>query len=193
MTVKRIFPAHSSAFGISDLRASLRENITLIPPHRSSAPSSRRPSVRARKQAANDVTIDNPCLSCGACCAHFRVSFYCGEVAGENGGTVPPELVTEVAPLRACMKGTEYGGQRCIALRGELGQPGIHCAIYEQRPSPCREFPAWMDDGTPNPDCQRMRKAIGLPPLPARDPGDDDLVPPNTPPQAPPSRREKAA
>src|SRR3546814_9432160 len=72
--------------------------------------------------AANDTTAYNPCLSCGACCAHFRVSFYCGEITGESGGTVPPELVTQVGPLRACMQGTEYGGKRCTALRGELGQ-----------------------------------------------------------------------
>lgn len=95
---------------------------------------------------------------------------------------VPPELVTQVGPLRACMKGTEYGGKRCIALRGELGQDGIHCAIYEQRPSPCREFPAWQEDGSPNPDCQRVRMKIGLPPLPAIT-KDDDLDPGNTPPR----------
>lgn len=134
------------------------------------------------KSAANDDTHTNPCLSCGACCAHFRVSFYCGEIADERGGMVPPELVTQVGPLRACMKGTEYGGKRCIALRGELGQDGIHCAIYELRPSPCREFPAWQEDGSPNPDCQRVRMKIGLPPLPAIT-KDDDLDPGNTPPR----------
>lgn len=135
-----------------------------------------------RSPAANDDTTDNPCLSCGACCAHFRVSFYCGEVYGEGGGTVPPELVTQVGPLRACMKGTEYGGQPCIALRGTLGQEGIHCAIYQQRPSPCREFSPWLDGGDPNPDCQRVRKGIGLPPLPPRINEDDDH-PTHTPPR----------
>src|SRR3546814_88963 len=132
--------------------------------------------------AANDTTAYNPCLSCGACCAHFRVSFYCGEIAGESGGTVPPELVTQVGPLRACMQGTEYGGKRCTALRGELGQSGIHCAIYEQRPSPCREFSPWLEHGEPNPDCQRVRKAIGLPALPPL-PHDDDETPTHTPPR----------
>lgn len=138
------------------------------------------------RAAANDTFTNNPCLSCGACCAHFRVSFYCGEIAGEGGGTVPAELVTQVSPLRGCMKGTEYGGQRCVALRGELGQDGINCAIYEQRPSPCREFPAWFDDGTPNPDCQRLRKAIGLAPLSPRT--DDDSTP-----HSPPHRDDVAA
>ncbi|HUG57153.1 MAG TPA: YkgJ family cysteine cluster protein [Candidimonas sp.] len=139
-------------------------------------------SISRRRTAANDSSVSNPCLSCGACCAHFRVSFYCGEIAGEGGGIVPAELVTQVSPLRGCMKGTEYGGQRCVALRGELGQEGIHCAIYEQRPSPCREFPAWLEDGSPNPDCQRLRKAIGLPPLPSHE-GDDDLHPTTNPPR----------
>lgn len=139
-------------------------------------------ATAGRQKATNDHAVNNPCLSCGACCAHFRVSFYCGEVAGEGGGTVPAELVSQVGPLRACMKGTEYGGQRCTALRGELGQQGIHCAIYASRPSPCREFDPWMPDGSPNPDCQRVRMGIGLPPLPPR-PHDNDNSPSNTPPR----------
>lgn len=109
---------------------------------------------------------DNPCFSCGGCCTHFRVSFYCGELSGGSGGFVPAELSTPVTPLIACMKGTETGGGRCIALRGEPGRPGVACGIYTQRPSPCREFPAWLADGTPNPDCQRLRARLGLPPLP---------------------------
>ena len=120
----------------------------------------------------------NPCLSCGACCAHFRVSFYCGEVAGENGGRVPLELVTPISPLRVCMAGTERGAGRCVALRGELGKPGIHCAIYEDRPSPCREFEVWQPDGSVNPDCQRLRAALGLPGLaPRPDAGNDPQGP----------------
>jgi len=110
----------------------------------------------------------NPCLDCGACCAHFRVSFYCGEVASDNGGTVPVELVTQMSPLRVCMKGTETGAGRCTALRGELGNPGIHCAIYALRPTPCREFNTWEADGSVNPDCQRLRRGLGLPELAPR-------------------------
>lgn len=153
---------------MADIRPLIAYPLSLSP--------SRRPAAR------NDAVGYNPCLSCGACCAHFRVSFYCGEIAGENGGTVPPELVTQVSALRGCMKGTEHGGKPCIALRGQVGQDGVHCCIYEQRPSPCREFPTWLADGSPNPDCQRLRKAIGLPLLPHR-PGDDDLHPTNTPPR----------
>ncbi len=174
-------PAQRRIIAIADIRASVPESpvnttagIQAQVLGRGAAP---------RNGAANDNTSCNPCLSCGACCAHFRVSFYCGEVAGEGGGTVPAEFVSQVGPLRACMKGTEYGGQRCVALRGELGHDGIHCAIYEQRPSPCREFSPWLDDGTPNPDCQRVRNAIGLPSLPRRPGNDDDETPTHTPPR----------
>jgi len=34
------------------------------------------------------MSIDNPCLTCGACCAYFRVSFYFGECVSA-GGAVP--------------------------------------------------------------------------------------------------------
>jgi uncharacterized protein len=107
----------------------------------------------------------NPCLSCGACCRHFRVSMYMGEMASAPGGTVPDEMVSRVNAFIICMKGTETGHGRCIALRGEVGRAGVHCAIYSVRPTPCREFRVWDDDGAPNPHCQRLRAQIGLPPL----------------------------
>jgi len=100
----------------------------------------------------------NPCLSCGGCCAHFRVSFYFGELDR-------PDLVTPLTPWLVCMKGTEKGGGRCVALEGQPGQPGVRCSIYAQRPSPCRAFLAWDEQGQPNPDCQRIRAGLGLPGL----------------------------
>jgi uncharacterized protein len=112
--------------------------------------------------------VDNPCLSCGACCQHFRISMYMGEMASSPGGTVPDELVSPVNPVIVCMKGTEAGHGRCIALRGVVGKPGIRCEIYHLRPTPCREYRVWLEDGTPNPDCQRLRTNIGLPPLKPR-------------------------
>ena len=33
-------------------------------------------------------------------------------------------------------------------------------------PRPCREFPVYFEDGTPNPKCDELRATIGLPPLP---------------------------
>ena len=111
---------------------------------------------------------DNPCVSCGACCAYYRVSFYCGELTGGSGGYVPAELSSKVNDVIACMQGTETGQGRCVALIGELGQPGIGCRIYPNRSSTCREFANWLDDGTPNPECQKLRAKIGLAPLEAR-------------------------
>lgn len=112
---------------------------------------------------------ENPCIACGACCAYFRVSFYCGEIAGGSGGFVPAEMTSKVNDVIACMKGTEFGKGRCVALAGELGKAGIRCSIYPNRPTTCREFETWRHDGTPNPDCQRLREKIGLPPLRSRD------------------------
>lgn len=132
-------------------------------------------------QARDDNPDSNPCLHCGACCSHFRVSFYFGETDGENGGWVPEALVTPITPYRVCMKGTEHTPVRCTALQGTVGQPGISCAIYANRPTPCREFNLWEADGSPNPDCQRLRQAIGLPPLITQTDADNDPDGPSRP------------
>lgn len=100
---------------------------------------------------------DNPCAGCGACCFHFRVSFYHGELDTQPGGYVPAELTTQLTPFRACMKGTEAGHGRCIAQRDD----GF-CSIYENRPSVCREFPVFMADGSMNPECLRLRALYGI-------------------------------
>lgn len=109
--------------------------------------------------------FENPCLACGACCAYYRVSFYCGEITGGLGGYVPADRISKINDVMVCMKGTEFGHGRCNALVGELGKPGIHCEIYENRPSTCRDFSEWEADGSPNPECQRLRIRIGLNPL----------------------------
>jgi len=114
------------------------------------------------KAEAASETEANPCLSCGACCAHFRVSFYFGELSGEMGGCVPVELTSKINDFRAAMKGTESGNGRCVALCGDIGKPGVCCSIYPNRPTPCREFDPWLPDGSPNPDCQRLRAQQGL-------------------------------
>ena len=36
------------------------------------------------------------------------------------------------------------------------------CGIYENRPSVCREFPVFMEDGSMNPGCIRLRKLYGI-------------------------------
>jgi Fe-S-cluster containining protein len=65
----------------------------------------------------------------------------------------PDDLVSVVNPFIVCMKGTEAGHGRCIALHGAVGKPGVHCTIYDRRPTPRREYRVWLDNGTPNPDC----------------------------------------
>ncbi len=81
---------------------------------------------------------DNPCMHCGACCAYFRVSFYWAEMKS-GGGVVPDEFTEPLTPFLSCMKGTNEKQPRCEKLIGEVGEC-VSCAIYEQRPSPCREL-----------------------------------------------------
>lgn len=106
----------------------------------------------------------NPCLNCGACCSKYRISFYHGEMDSQPFGFVPSEMVTKITPFFACMQGTEAGNGRCVALTGVIGKE-IGCSIYKNRPSPCREFPVWLPDGTPNEACQSLRKQLGIDPL----------------------------
>ncbi|MBC7198908.1 YkgJ family cysteine cluster protein [Stutzerimonas balearica] len=109
------------------------------------------------------MSANNPCLTCGACCAHFRVSFFWGECAS-SGGTVPDDLTVQISPFHVAMRGTESKPARCISLLGEVGC-GVRCTVYEQRSSPCREFQAAWENGEPNERCDAARAAHGLPPL----------------------------
>ena len=104
-----------------------------------------------------DMPEQSPCTGCGACCRHFRISFYQGELDTQPGGFVPADLTQSLTPFLACMKGTEKGEGRCIAL-----QDDNRCGIYEHRPSPCREFRVFMDDGSLNPECLRLKAKYGI-------------------------------
>ena len=74
------------------------------------------------------MSTENPCLSCGACCAHFRVSFYWGECQSA-GGLVPDHLTVAISPYLVAMQGTEQKPVRCTALLGEVGC-GTRCTVY---------------------------------------------------------------
>ena len=100
----------------------------------------------------------HPCLTCGACCASFRVDFAVDEMQ-HQGGSVPDGLAVEVTARTCRMRGTDHVPARCAALTGQVGTRAA-CGIYEWRPSPCREFAAGSDA------CQRARARHGLPPLP---------------------------
>lgn len=90
----------------------------------------------------------HPCQRCGACCAHYRVSFYWGE-------PVPAELTAAIGPHRAAMLGTLTAPVRCVALEGRVGD-AVACAIYDRRASPCREVQP--GDG----QCNKARLGHGL-------------------------------
>ncbi|WP_027013884.1 YkgJ family cysteine cluster protein [Comamonas composti] len=101
--------------------------------------------------------MSHPCLSCGACCASFRVDCSVHE-SDEHGGRVPAGLLEEVNAHVCRMRGTDWARPRCAALVGEVGKQA-RCGIYEWRPSPCREFEAASDA------CNRVRQRHGLAPL----------------------------
>ena len=106
----------------------------------------------------------NPCLTCGACCAHFRASFYWAEASDATPGGVPVELTDKLNDFRRTMKGTSGEKPRCIALQGIIGAR-VSCAVYERRASVCRDFSASYIDDEPNERCDRARAAWGLAPL----------------------------
>ena len=112
--------------------------------------------------------VEHPCLSCGACCAAFRVAFHWSEAQASLGGNVPPDLTEKLDPHRLAMRGTDAAQPHCVALRGTVGE-ATHCSIYAQRPSVCREVtPSW-ESGAINPQCDRARLKYGLPPLTPQD------------------------
>ncbi|ANQ84693.1 YkgJ family cysteine cluster protein [Azoarcus olearius] len=113
----------------------------------------------------------NPCLDCGICCTHFRISFYWAEADDAPGGFVPADMTEQLTPHLRCMKGSNSIPRRCSALAGTVGEK-VWCTIYENRPTPCREFPVYFDDGQPNPKCDELRARIGLPALLPQAPAD---------------------
>ena len=109
------------------------------------------------------MSDNNPCLSCGACCAHFRESFFWGECQSA-GGSVPDSVVVAINSTFVAMIGTDRKPTRCSALMGEVGQ-GVRCTMYENRSSSCQDFHASWEHGEHNPRCDAARAAHGLLPL----------------------------
>lgn len=106
----------------------------------------------------------NPCMTCGACCASFRVSFYWGETDAAPTGSVPAHLTEVIAPHHVAMLGTNQAKPHCIALEGVVGEC-VSCTIYSLRSSTCQEFTASWEHGEHNPTCDRARAKYGLAPL----------------------------
>ena len=108
--------------------------------------------------------MSHPCLSCGACCAYFRIAFHWSETDPFLGGTVPAELTEKLDPHRVVMRGTQSKTPRCVALVGTIGV-AAHCGIHPIKPSVCREVePSW-EFGRHSPQCDKGRIAHGLAPL----------------------------
>lgn len=103
------------------------------------------------------------CQTCGACCASLRVDFHPAELAGGAyawADGVPLAMTVSVTAKIVRMRGTDAAPPRCVALEGEIGV-AVRCAIYDARPSPCREF------DVEHAACARARRQCGLPPLSA--------------------------
>ena len=110
----------------------------------------------------------NACLACGACCAHYRVSFYWAEADDATADGVPADLTERLNAHRCAMRGTQSMTPRCIALEGRIGH-AVRCTIHTRRPSPCREFEASWSRGVHEPRCDDARSRWGLAPLTAED------------------------
>lgn len=108
--------------------------------------------------------MQHPCLSCGACCAAYRVSLHWSEADPALGGRVPVELTETLGAHQRSMRGTWAKQPHCIALQGTVGV-AVSCSIYDARPSACRDLRMSWEDGAPNPQCDNARIAYGLAPL----------------------------
>jgi uncharacterized protein len=106
----------------------------------------------------------NPCLSCGACCALFKVVFDQSETDGYQVGGVPAQYSVRIGQSLCAMRGTDTFNKRCAALEGSVTRR-VSCAIYGQRPSCCRDFRAGWEKDIINPICNRARTAYGLQPF----------------------------
>lgn len=65
-----------------------------------------------------------------------------------------------------------------MALLGTVGEQ-VRCSIYDNRPSPCREFSCNGEVVEYNEGCDKARARFGLPPLdpPPQSPAFDDHPP----------------
>lgn len=109
----------------------------------------------------------HPCLSCGACCAQYRVSMHWMDTDA-GAGLVPQALTESFGSHQVVMRGTWEARPRCVALEAEIG---VHsrCSIHALRPTACRDVVASWEHGEASPQCDRARLAHGLPALIAAD------------------------
>lgn len=80
------------------------------------------------------------------------------------GGRVPAALTEKFDAHRVVMRGTWAAQPRCVALDAEIGVRS-RCSIHASKPSVCREVQASWEFGEPSPQCDKARRAHGLPVL----------------------------
>nr|WP_316655664.1 YkgJ family cysteine cluster protein [uncultured Gellertiella sp.] len=100
--------------------------------------------------ATLDATYD--CQSCGACCSYSADWPRFTLESDEALALIPEALVS------ADLSGMRCDGQRCLALKGDIGKH-VACTIYPLRPEVCR---ACMPG---DPECLMAREEHGLPVL----------------------------
>ncbi|MEL1263299.1 YkgJ family cysteine cluster protein [Pseudoxanthomonas putridarboris] len=108
--------------------------------------------------------MSHPCLTCGACCAFYRVSLHWSEADPALGGQVPFELTEPLRAHERAMRGTSRSQPRCIALDADIGRYS-RCTIHDRRPSACAAVAASLEFGERSPQCDKARLAWGLPML----------------------------
>jgi uncharacterized protein len=106
----------------------------------------------------------HPCLSCGACCAAFRVSFHWSEADPALGGTVPIDLTEPLRTHERAMRGTNQAQPYCVALEADIGRYS-RCTIHDRRPTTCALVAASFEFGERSAQCDKARLAHGLPVL----------------------------
>ncbi|TCB49362.1 YkgJ family cysteine cluster protein [Acinetobacter sp. ANC 4779] len=101
----------------------------------------------------SQIPTQDACLSCGACCAYFRVSFYWAE-----GLAMPDHYTQPVTAVYSCMTGTHQKSPRCIALTGEIGKQ-VSWGMYQARSSSCKEVKIADEQ------CNKARRAYTMIPF----------------------------
>ena len=95
---------------------------------------------------------DNPCQSCGACCAYSQ---------NWPRFTIEDDATLDLIPAKYVnerLSGMRCEGDRCSALTGEVGVT-TSCAIYAVRPEVCRT----CQPG--DAECNMARRRHGLSPI----------------------------
>ncbi len=81
---------------------------------------------------------------------------------------MPAEAVEDSGGALVSLKGTTRHNPGCESLGGRIGVE-VGCQIYENRPSPCRNFKASYEDGYIHDRCDQAREKHGLRPLTKQD------------------------